>query len=50
MPEPGSLDPKQAAALAGLAPIARQSGQWKGTAFVHGARRQVRQALYMPAL
>lgn len=50
MPELGSLDEKQAAALAGLAPIARQSGQWKGKAFVHGGRKQVRQALYMPAL
>lgn len=50
MPELGSLDPKQAAALAGLAPIARQSGQWKGKAFVQGGRRHVRQALYMPAL
>jgi transposase len=50
MPELGRLDPKQAAALAGLAPIARQSGQWKGKSFVHGGRRQVRQALYMPAL
>jgi transposase len=50
MPELGGLDPKQAAALAGLAPIARQSGQWKGKAFVQGGRRKVRQALYMPAL
>jgi transposase len=50
MPELGSLDPRQAAALAGLAPITRQSGQWKGKAFVHGGRKQVRQALYMPAL
>lgn len=50
MPELGSLDEKQAAALAGLAPITRQSGQWKGKSFVHGGRKQVRQALYMPAL
>ena len=50
MPELGRLDPKQAAALAGLAPIARQSGQWKGRSFIQGGRRQVRQALYMPAL
>lgn len=50
MPELGLLDPKQAAALAGLAPIARQSGKWNGKAFVQGGRRQVRQALYMPAL
>ena len=50
MPELGSLDEKQVAALAGLAPIARQSGNWKGKAFIRGGRRQVRQALYMPAL
>lgn len=50
MPELGSLGAKQAAALAGLAPIARQSGQWKGKAFVQGGRKQVRRALYMPAL
>jgi transposase len=50
MPELGRLDQKQTAALAGLAPIARQSGQWKGKSFVQGGRRQVRQALYMPAL
>lgn len=50
MPELGSLEPKQAAALAGLAPIVRQSGKWKGKAFVRGGRKQVRHALYMPAL
>lgn len=50
MPELGSLDPKAAAALAELAPITRQSGQWRGKAFVQGGRKQVRHALYMPAL
>lgn len=50
MPELGSLENKQAAALAGLAPIARQSGQWKGKSFIRGGRANVRQALYMPAL
>lgn len=50
MPELGNLESRQAAALAGLAPIARQSGQWKGKAFVQGGRKHVRQALYMPAL
>jgi transposase len=50
MPELGSLGQKQAAALAGLAPIARQSGTWKGKSFVQGGRKQVRQALFMPAL
>jgi transposase len=50
MPELGNLNEKQAAALAGLAPIARQSGAWTGKSFVHGGRKQVRRALYMPAL
>ena len=50
MPELGSLENKQAAALAGLAPVARQSGQWKGKSFIKGGRANVRQALYMPAL
>jgi transposase len=50
MPELGSLDNKQAASLAGLAPIARQSGQWKGKSFIRGGRANVRQALYMPAV
>jgi len=50
MPELGTLDEKQAAALAGLAPITRQSGQWRGHAFIQGGRRHIRQTLYMPAL
>jgi len=50
MPELGTLDPKQAASLAGLAPVARQSGQWKGRSFIQGGRANVRRALYMPAL
>lgn len=50
MPELGSLENKQAASLAGLAPIARQSGQWTGKAHIHAGRANVRQSLYMPAL
>jgi transposase len=50
MPELGSLDGKQVASLAGLAPITRQSGSWKGHAFIRGGRANLRQALYMPAL
>ena len=49
MPELGSLDNKQAASLAGLVPVARHSGQWKGKSFIRGGRANVRQALYMPA-
>ena len=50
MPELGSLEAGQAANLAGLAPIARQSGRWTGRSFIRGGRADVRQALYMPAL
>ena len=50
MPELGSLDGKQVASLAGLAPVARQSGRWTGHAFIRGGRAGLRQALYMPAL
>jgi len=50
MPELGQLEPKQAASLAGLAPVARESGTWRGKSFIRGGRAQVRQALYMPAL
>lgn len=50
MPELGALEAGQAAALAGLAPIARQSGRWTGKAFIKGGRANVRRALYMPAL
>jgi transposase len=50
MPELGSMDAKQAASLAGLAPITRQSGHWRGKSRIQGGRPQVRQALYMPAL
>ena len=50
LPEIGSLDPKAAASLAGLAPVTRQSGTWQGHSFVQGGRRRLRQALYMPAV
>jgi transposase len=50
MPELGQLEHKQAASLAGLAPVARQSGTWRGRSFIRGGRAHLRQALYMPAL
>jgi len=50
MPELGTLENGQAASLAGLAPVARQSGNWTGRAFIRGGRANVRQALYMPVL
>lgn len=50
LPELGRLDRKQIAALAGLAPFARQSGRWQGKRFIGGGRACVRTSLYMAAL
>ncbi|MBV9119137.1 MAG: IS110 family transposase [Chloroflexi bacterium] len=50
MPELGTIENKAAASLAGLAPVARDSGQHKGKRFIRGGRAELRQALYMPAL
>jgi transposase len=50
MPELGALEHKCAASLAGLAPVARDSGQHRGKRFIRGGRAPLRQALYMPAL
>jgi len=50
MPELGHMDKRQTAALAGLAPIIRQSGTWQGKSFIRGGRANLRRALYMPAL
>ena len=50
LPELGSLNPKQVAALAGLAPYTRQSGQWRGRSLIGGGRGTVRAALFMGAM
>jgi transposase len=50
MPELGTLDRRQIASLAGLAPWTRQSGMWKGKSFIGGGRSRVRPALFMAAL
>ena len=50
LPELGRLDRRRIAALCGLAPWTRQSGQWRGRSFIGGGRRGVRTALYMAAL
>ena len=50
MPEIGTLHKKGAASLTGLAPMTRQSGKWRGKATIQGGRKQLRDALYMPAL
>ncbi len=50
LPELGSLDRKQVAALVGVAPFNRDSGKFKGKRTVWGGRASVRAALYMSAL
>jgi transposase len=47
LPELGTLDRKKIAALVGLAPIARDSGQHRGRRSIAGGRGQVRSSLYM---
>lgn len=50
LPELGTLNRKQVAALVGVAPLARDSGTLKGKRLVWGGRAPVRAALYMAAL
>jgi transposase len=50
LPETGSLSRREIAALAGLAPWTRQSGQWRGRSMIGGGRTTVRTALFMAAL
>ena len=50
MPELGQVTGKQAAKLAGLAPISRQSGKWQGKERIQGGRANVRRAIYLPAV
>lgn len=50
MPELGRMDRGQAAALIGVAPFDRDSGQWKGLRFISGGRRRPRRMLYLAAL
>ena len=50
LPELGHLGRRQITALVGLAPLARDSGQMKGTRSIWGGRADVRSALYMSVL
>lgn len=50
LPELGIAAKKQIAALAGIAPMNRDSGQWRGQAHITGGRLSVRCALYMATL
>jgi len=46
LPELGTATAKQLAALVGVAPVARDSGQTRGRRAIQGGRRTVRKALY----
>ncbi len=50
LPELGRLDGKAVAKLVGVAPLARDSGQWRGRRVIWGGRAGIRTALYMSAL
>lgn len=50
MPELGTINRRQIAALAGLAPVNRDSGSTRGRRFIQGGRTQIKTALYLAAL
>ena len=50
LPELGSIGPGPAAALAGLAPFARDSGTMRGPRAIRGGRAEVRRVMYLAAL
>jgi transposase len=50
LPELGTLNRRAIAALAGVAPFNRDSGQLRGKRAVWGGRSAVRKALYMATL
>lgn len=47
LPELGTLNRKKIAALVGVAPVSRDSGQYRGRRSIAGGRGQVRATLYM---
>lgn len=50
LPELGQLNRRAIAKLVGVAPLNRDSGQWRGRRTTHGGRTTVRATLYMAAL
>lgn len=50
LPELGTLNRQQIAALVGVAPMNRDSGNFRGRRTIAGGRAMVRQALHMPTL
>lgn len=49
-PELGQRSPKQIAALAGLAPLNKDSGRFRGKRSITGGRKRLRDALYLAAV
>jgi transposase len=50
LPELGALNRRQIAALVGVAPYTRQSGQWRGKSFIAGGRPTIRAALFIATM
>jgi transposase len=50
LPELGQLNRRQIAALVGVAPIARDSGTFRGKRMTGGGRKEIRSRLFMPTL
>jgi len=50
LPELGRLDRRRIAALVGLAPVARDSGTFRGRRMIFGGRGHIRRVLYMATL
>jgi transposase len=50
LPELGKLDRRRIAALVGVAPLNRDSGQMRGQRSIYGGRADVRRTLYMATL
>ncbi len=50
LPELGTINRKQLAALVGVAPLVCESGAMRGKAMIKGGRANIRKALYMPVL
>ena len=47
MPELGHVSREEIAALCGVAPMVRESGNWRGKSMILGGRKNVRNVLYM---
>jgi transposase len=50
LPELGQLNRRQIAALVGIAPMARDSGSFRGKRMTGGGRKKIRSRLFMPTL